>query len=235
MKKNLFALAALAAIAGAANAQSSVTLYGTLDASLQYISNAGSTNATSNKDLNLGYVDSAVSSSVWGLRGSEDLGGGLKATFQAEGDIQTNNGGLHKDGLFRRAANVGIGGKYGQIDLGLKANPLMVMNNALMPVAGNSVGGSVAYAGNYKDDYTKNAVTYTTPRVYGLRGQAQVGLGNTVGENGGGKVYAGSLVFDGVKDLTNVVLVVAQHHHQQTLDQFLITSSPQVELIRRHI
>lgn len=198
MKKNLFALAALAAIAGTAQAQSSVTLYGTIDASLQYISNANA----ANQDINVAYADSAVSSSVWGLRGSEDLGGGMKATFHAESDLQSNNGGLNQNGLFRRAANVGLGGKYGQVDLGLKANPLMATHNALMPVAGNSVAASAAYAVDYKDDYTKNAITYTSPRVSGLVAQAQVGLGNTVGDNGGGNVYAGSLVFTGVQNLT---------------------------------
>jgi predicted porin len=198
MKKNLFALAALAAIAGTAQAQSSVTLYGTIDASLQYISNANA----ANQDINVAYADSAVSSSVWGLRGSEDLGGGMKATFHAESDLQSNNGGLNQNGLFRRAANVGLGGKYGQVDLGLKANPLMATHNALMPVAGNSVSSSAAYAVDYKDDYTKNAITYTSPRVGGLVAQAQVGLGNTVGDNGGGNVYAGSLVFTGVQNLT---------------------------------
>jgi predicted porin len=201
MKKSLFAFAALtllAATVGHAQAQSNVTLYGTVDASLQYISNANA----AGQDLNVGYADSAISSSVWGLRGNEDLGGGMKASFHAESDLQSNNGGLNHNGLFRRAANVGLGGNYGQLDLGLKANPLMVAHNALMPVAGNSVAASAAYAVDYKDDYTKNAITYTSPNLAGLIAQAQVGLGNTVGENGGGNVYAGSLTFAGVQNLT---------------------------------
>lgn len=198
MKKQLFSLAALALVSGVVQAQSSVTLYGTLDGSLQYINNANA----AKQSLNLGYVDSAVSSSVWGLRGAEDLGGGMKATFQLEGDIQTNNGGLNNNGLFRRAANVGIGGSFGQFDFGLKANPLMATHNALMPVAGNSVAASAAYAVGYKDDYTKNAVTYTSPSLAGLVLQGQVGLGNTVAETTAGSVYAGSLVYTGIKNLT---------------------------------
>jgi len=198
MKKHLLALAALLTVIGTANAQSSVTLYGTLDGSIQHINNANA----SKKHLNIGYVDSAVSSSVWGLRGTEDIGGGLKASFHVEGDLQTNNGGLNQNGLFRRAANVGIRGSLGQIDLGLKANPLMATHNALMPVAGNSVSSSAAYAVDYKDDYTKNAITYTSPSLSGLVMQGQIGLGNTVNETDGGNVYAASLVFTGVKNLT---------------------------------
>jgi predicted porin len=92
MKKSLFALAALGAFAGAAQAQSSVTLFGTLDAGVQYISNGGiAGNATApcvavgtgnssthvtlpgpNTGSNFAYYDSAIASSQWGMKGTED-------------------------------------------------------------------------------------------------------------------------------------------------------------------
>ena len=114
MKKSLFALAALGAFAGAAQAQSSVTLFGTIDAGMQYISNGGvassattvgsdagagsATNATSagpNTGNAFAYYDSAIASSQWGMKGTEDLGGGLKANFMLVGDANTNNGGTN--------------------------------------------------------------------------------------------------------------------------------------------
>jgi predicted porin len=209
MKKSLFALAALTAIAGAAQAQSSVTLYGALDAGLYYGNKVGadngingSTAATQGKDINVAYADSTIVSSIWGLKGAEDLGGGLKGTFNVEGDIQTNNGGTNSAGLFRRQANVGLdSAKYGALALGLKTNPLIATGGVLMPVAGNSVSTNLAMAGGFADFFTRNAVTYTSPVWAGFQTQAQVGLGNTVGDNGGGNVYAISAAYTGIQNL----------------------------------
>jgi predicted porin len=132
MKKSLFALAALGAFAGAASAQSSVTLYGAFDVSAGFISNGGVDLSTTNTSIAKGtstpstagnqiaLVDGAFTTSIWGMKGVEDLGGGLKATFEAESDILANNGTTHSSGLFRRAANAGISGGFGSIYLGLK-------------------------------------------------------------------------------------------------------------------
>ena len=85
MKKSLIALAALAVVS-AASAQSSVTIYGQLDAGIYSM---GKVNGTANA---LVYGDGAAFSNVVGFKGSEDLGGDLKANFQLESDIQTSNG-----------------------------------------------------------------------------------------------------------------------------------------------
>jgi predicted porin len=199
MKKSLFALAALTAVAGAAQAQSSVTLYGALDAGLYY----GNKVSTTGQDLNMAFVDSSIVSSVWGLKGSEDLGSGMKANFNAESDIQLNNGGMNQNGLFRRQANVGLSDvKYGALDLGVKTNPFIAAHGLLMPVSGNSVSTNIAMSGGYSDFFTRNAVTYTSPVWAGFQAQAQVGLGNTAGENGGGNVYAASAAYTGINNLT---------------------------------
>jgi predicted porin len=170
MKKTLVALAALASVS--AFAQSSVTLYGTIDASVQNITRIdGAKNGTA-------YVDGAVSSSVWGLKGSEDLGGGMKANFQAEGDFMSNNGGTHNTGLFRRGLNAGVAGSAGELTLGIKTNPIIATAGGMVPVGGNSVTTNLATALGYADFYTKNAVTYTSPSLAGLVVQAQHGLSN---------------------------------------------------------
>jgi predicted porin len=141
-----------------------------------------------------GLADSSISSSIWGLRGSEDLGGGLSGTFRVESDIQTNNGGMNQNGLFRRAANVGVAGGFGAVTLGITINPLIATNAALMPVAGNSVSTLTATAMGYADFFTKNAVTYTSPVIAGgLVAQVQYGLSNQVGDSSAGSVTAWSL------------------------------------------
>jgi predicted porin len=190
MKKHLIAAAVAGAFALPAMAQN-VTLYGTIDAGVASFNKVGtvSTNETV-------YADGSISSSVWGLRGTEDLGGGLRAVFQLESDIQTNNGGLNQNGLFRRAAYAGVTGGFGELTFGLRLNPLIAQNSALMPVAGNSVSTLLATALSYHNFYTKNAITYTSPSFGGLVAQLQHGLANSTSTvTTGGSVTAGSLVF----------------------------------------
>jgi predicted porin len=90
MKKLLIASAALAMVAGTAQAQSSVTVYGLLDIGVSDFSNA-TTNAsgvtTTAKGKNTGNGDGGLATSRLGFRGTEDLGGGLKANFQLEYDL----------------------------------------------------------------------------------------------------------------------------------------------------
>jgi predicted porin len=118
MKKTLIALAAVAAT-GAAFAQSSVTLYGVADVSVGKTNQAG-----------LGLADDkfqAIASNIlnngnsrFGFRGTEDLGGGLKAGFNFEGGINIANGAGNTSGgqMFSRAANVSLMGGFGEIRAG---------------------------------------------------------------------------------------------------------------------
>lgn len=123
MKKTLIALAALAAVG--AHAQSSVTLYGVVDAFLNKTENKVTTPTTSTK-LSQNKVDgSGLSSSRWGLRGSEDLGGGLAAIFTLEGGFTIDNGAFNNNQgsantttLWGRQSWVGLKGNFGQVTLG---------------------------------------------------------------------------------------------------------------------
>jgi predicted porin len=188
MKKTLIALAVLA-VSGAAFAQSTVSIYGQFDAGVYSLSKA---NGTDNRVV---YGDGATFSNVIGFRGSEDLGGGLKGNFHLETDVQTNNGGLNQNGLFRRQANVSVAGGFGDIKLGITTNPIIATNGALMPVSGNSVSTVTSSALGYADFYTKNAVTYTSPAVGGLTAQIQYGFSNNVESSSEGSVVAGSLAY----------------------------------------
>ena len=113
MNKTSMALAALAlAAAGSAQAQSNVQVYGLLDVGADYVSDA-SANGKSVTRVSSG----GMNTSRWGVRGQEDLGGGLKAVFQLEGGIFMDTGA--QDGaLFKRQAWVGLEGKLGRLVLG---------------------------------------------------------------------------------------------------------------------
>lgn len=122
MKKQLIFVAALAG-AAAAHAQSSVTLYGRLDAGLQYLSGVP-TGPTTGPATWSGHSISAESgnwgTSLWGLKGVEDLGGGNHVVFHLEGSFNAMTGqGPGGSGLFNRWATVGLANdKWGIWNLG---------------------------------------------------------------------------------------------------------------------
>ena len=207
MKKSLFALAALGAFAGAASAQSSVTLYGAFDVSGAYISNGGvdlsttntkatsATNTPSTAGNQIALVDGAFTTSIWGMKGVEDLGGGMKAMFEAESDILANNGTTHSSGLFRRAANVSVGGGFGTISLGLKGNPLTAASATALPVEGNTVHSVRSSIGYNTTDYIKNGFQYESPNLGGFVARLAYGASNTVGDTGDGTIVAASAIY----------------------------------------
>ncbi len=116
MKKTLVAIAALAAF-GAASAQSSVTLYGRIDASIGSVKTTagGVTIADPGVQIRSG----AHTGSRWGLKGSEDLGGGLKANFVLEQGFNIDSG-TFADATrqFSRQAFVGLSGGFGSLNIG---------------------------------------------------------------------------------------------------------------------
>lgn len=120
MKMKLFAAAVAALAAGGAYAQSSVTLYGVVDAGIEYQNNAGQTGE------NLFRMTSGnQSGSRWGLRGVEDLGGGLKGVFVLESGIEIDEGRSAQGGrLFGRNAYVGLQGNFGSVLLGRQQSTL---------------------------------------------------------------------------------------------------------------
>ena len=132
MKKTQVALAALALVASSAAMADGVTLYGSADAS---VITGGSTTSF---DGGGGYT-----TSLFGIRGSEDLGGGLKASFNLESGVNLANGGIGGGGggmagLFNRAANVSLGNEAIGITLG----------NQISIVVGDSFTGATAGAGD---------------------------------------------------------------------------------------
>jgi predicted porin len=180
MKAHLYAIAALAAATGTAQAQSNVTLYGSLDAGVAYINNAGGSGMTR---LDQG----TMQPDRFGFRGTEDLGGGMKALFQLEGGFSTDTGNQTNNGrLFNRMSVVGLSGGFGTVTLGN-------MPDIVFDYAGKLSNGFqltnfyLFHPGNLDtlaNTYQfNNAVRYTSPAFDGLTVSAMVGLGEQPGSD----------------------------------------------------
>jgi predicted porin len=187
MKKSLLALAALSAFATAAQAQSSVTIYGIVDMSWQSVDNdAGQTFGA------LG--NNALASSRLGFKGTEDLGGGLKANFVLESALDVVNGRAgttnadtatagvaNASNIFNRAAWVGLSSaSLGEIRLGKQdvtyANDIDtgVSQMGNLGNFGPSLDGSAPIGDNID-----NAVVYISPSFNGFQVQAGYASKNT--------------------------------------------------------
>ena len=107
-------------LAGAASAETSVTLYGIADVSMRYVNT--SSGSTGQDGSRISMENGAISNSRWGLRGSEDLGDGNRAFFRLEQGFNVQNGNSSSSGkTFNRLAYVGLdGGKIGALTLGLQ-------------------------------------------------------------------------------------------------------------------
>lgn len=143
--------AVLAMTAGFAQAQTNVTLYGRVDVGVQF------SDKTSAVDDQLFEVaNGGIRPSIWGLKGSEDLGGGLKAVFNLEAHFATDTGastgpgaGRLSSGGFRRQANVGISSDMGTVLLGRQYSPAIFANIGTEPRAfKENLSGLYPYALN---------------------------------------------------------------------------------------
>ena len=158
MKKSLVALAALA-VAGVASAQSSVTLFGVVDASISgYSSTSRDLNGATFLNpfyLNQGSVktsrrelaNSGYNSSRLGFRGTEDLGGGLAASFWLEAPI-TNDDGQQGVATFARRSTVSLSGGFGEIRLGRDYTPTFWNDTVFDPFGTNGVGTNLISTAN---------------------------------------------------------------------------------------
>ena len=175
MKKSLIALAVLAA-SGASFAQSTVTLYGLADIWVGSVKteDGNGNNATSTK-----MESGGVNTSRWGMKGSEDLGGGLKANFLFEQGVNLDTGAAAG---FNRQAYVGFSGGFGEVKLGKVwtayddvngASDAMFDSDALAPM--KIIFASTDYQGN-----PGNTIYYSTPTFSGFSGAFSYSLDEDV-------------------------------------------------------
>jgi predicted porin len=201
MKKSLLALAVLGAFAGAAQAQSSVTIYGIVDTGIAYTSKAASSIASgapissaattgSRFALNSGVVQG----SRIGFKGVEDLGGGLSAIFNLETGFTNDNGGLQGDtgstNLFRRKSVVGLGGGFGTVLLGRQTDILDDIS-AMTGVAdfGGVIGNSGSNLNRLQGTRTNNSIRYNTTNLGGFTGSLIYGFGEQAGKTTSGQAF----------------------------------------------
>jgi predicted porin len=146
MKKSLFALAAVGAFAGAAQAQSSVTVYGILDTGLIGGSYRAA-NATIPKATGLEFGQGAESTTRLGFRGTEDLGGGARAFFTLEMALAMNGTNtLGSAGNSNRQSFVGLGKKgLGELSIGTQYTTAFELAAATSPGQLNNIVGDVVY------------------------------------------------------------------------------------------
>jgi predicted porin len=177
MKKSLIALAVLAA-SGAALAQSSVTMYGRIDTSI------GSEETLSGKSTKV--FSGNLTTSRYGFRGTEDLGGGLRAQFQLENGFNADDGTVGTaNAAFNRASWVGLSGAFGQVRLGLSDSPYkdifdLGVSNALYD--SEFTPNKIAYTGvSNSTSRLKDSVRYDTPNFGGISGAVSYSMDETAG------------------------------------------------------
>jgi len=160
MKMKLFAAAVAALAAGGAYAQSSVTLYGIVDAGVEFQNNQpASQGATAGHSVTR-LTSGNLSGSRWGLRGVEDLGGGLKGLFVLESGFTVDDGKSGQDNrLFGRQAYVGIGSQYGALTLGRHQTPFYDYGLQFDPMAISSKYSIIAQDGQFQSR-ADNSIRY---------------------------------------------------------------------------
>ncbi|PCE29702.1 porin [Burkholderia ubonensis] len=184
MNKKLLTAAVLAATASAAHAQSSVTLYGLIDAGISYV-NHSSPKASGVGSKLFKFDDGIAQGSRWGLRGTEDLGGGLKAIFVLENGFNVGTGAAGQGGaMFGRQAYVGLStAQYGTVTFGRQYSFSTDILGANYSTGGNTVAGNYAYHANDVDQLTSsrinNAVKFQSANYAGFTFGALYGFSNS--------------------------------------------------------
>jgi predicted porin len=201
MKRSLFALAALSALAGAAQAQSSVTVSGVIDESYKAVSQ---TTGTGLHSVSQGLKDSQWTSNRLILKGEEDMGGGLKSVFFIESGMALMSADAGQAGLGATTVNnttapwqnlrqtyVGLkDNKFGELRIGYQYAPeyFQRITNIggsanVIGTAGTSASGVLQVIGNRTIDQY-NAATWTSPAFYDTTLSLGLGTSNAMNDAG---------------------------------------------------
>jgi predicted porin len=182
MKKTIVAATVLGSFGIAAHAQSSVTLYGIIDAGVTFSNKVATAGG---HDSVWKYGDGVASGSRWGLRGSEDLGGGLKAIFVLENGFNSGDGTLGQGGAeFGRQAYVGIAKTdVGALTFGRQYSFSTDYLGANYSMGSQTASGNFAYHINDLDQFTSsrinNSVKFSSANFHGVTFGAMYGFSNS--------------------------------------------------------
>ncbi len=249
MNKTLLATAIVATMAcGSALAQSGVTLYGNVDASVVTASGIGTAFERRNS-----FGEGNWAPSVWGVKGTEDLGSGMRAHFRVEGGFSSANGAIANGGttgVFSRQANVGLSGNFGSVTAGLNQSPFIAAYTSTLGLAGQNFyvpalllhrDGSVldsslapvpAFPGGADGDpslgttggfFIPNSVTYSLPSemLGGVTASVMYGFGGAAGDSGRNRFVSGNVGY-AFGDLN---IVAAASDRDAQYKQYLIGAS----------
>lgn len=229
MKKSLIALSVLAAIAGTAQAQSNVTMYGVIDMAIQNENNGGK--AGSKTALDAG----EQAGSRLGFKGTEDLGGGLKAIFALEMGILADTGASQGGLSFGRQAWVGLQGDFGTVKTGRQYTPQFYFFDAVDPFdlgfTSGSAGASTSTGGVFgflsaSAWRVNNSISYQSNDISGFSARALYGFGEVAGDTSAsrsvgisgqyaaGPLYVGAVYYkqnDAINNSLKSVLVGATY------------------------
>jgi len=218
MKKSLLALAVLGAFAGAASAQSSVTIYGIADVGFTSVDQGAPAGRVN------GINSGNQSASRIGFKGTEDLGGGLAANFQLEATIAADTGaafqaGTGNSGGFNRIATVGLSGAFGKVDLGRQTSAIKDAYDQIDPFGdGGSIGAisNIFFNGTLNSDLGRisNSVKYSTNSYSGFKATAAYGFGEQTGDTGANSNYGIGLGY-----ANGPLNVQFAYHHQDASTQ----------------
>ncbi|MBZ2209601.1 porin [Massilia soli] len=173
MTLKMMAALLAAALPLMASAQSAVTVYGQLDAALAH-EDADAPGVASRTALHAGQASSRI-----GFRGTEDLGGGMKALFNVEAGYGIDTG-MGDSALFGRRAVVGLEGNFGQVTIGREYTPIDNISGATHILGQGFYGTNLnAFANGRMTRRISNSVNYKSKPMAGLKFSAAVGLGET--------------------------------------------------------
>jgi len=189
MKKKLLALAVLGSLAGSSFAQSNVALFGVVDLGLERttLSPGAST---------LRLSSGIQSGSRWGLKGTEDLGGGVSASFKLESGFDASTGAAGQGGLaFGRQAWVGLNGGFGSLKLGRQYTPIFGAIDTVDPFDAGITGDGSGISAVFRSYGVRmnNTINYSTPAMGGFSAEVAYGLGEFPGSTSTGSQWGGAL------------------------------------------
>ena len=188
--KSLISLVVLSTMAGAAYAQSSVTLYGIIDSGMNYTTNVQTARSATgpvgaHQIAMIEGGSAGLQGSRWGLKGTEDLGGDLKSLFLLESGFYSNNGVLNQGGAeFGRQAYVGLRNGFGTVTLGRQYDPVVDMFGPFLaaPQWGGYMTSHPSDLDNALNSRRINSsIKFRSANYNGLTVEALMNLGGTPG------------------------------------------------------
>ena len=191
---------ALLGLASVAHAQSSVTLYGVLDESIQYAHNVTTPGDPLTNNNQFAMFGGNMSGNRWGLKGAEDLGGGLQAIFQLEAGFNLSNGTSQQGGrMFGRQAFVGLqSNQFGTVTLGRQYDPVVDLVQGI--TADNYWGSTFTTPGdvdnNDNSSRTNNSIKYASPTYAGFQFEAMYAFGGVAGSTDSGQTWSGAAAYN---------------------------------------